>query len=169
MYDAATGALYSLGVDADGTTNLLAHSGADYQNQTLVDSSPGEHLSASLCLDGATGTLYSSLGREQISRWRQGSLEKLPVSATGTVGLASASGILYSLNRDSSVSFIDAASGRSLADLSVFNDGGWALLLADGRFAASSGSESRVRILSDGVPVQNTGDYLVPVRVAQEH
>ena len=169
MYDAATGALYSLGVDADGTTNLLAHSGADYQNQTLVDGSPGEHLSASLCLDGATGTLYSSLGREKISRWRQGSLEKLPVSATGTVGLASASGILYSLNRDSSVSFIDAASGRSLADLSVFNDGGWALLLADGRFAASSGSESRVSILSDGVPVQNTGDYLVPVRVAQEH
>ncbi len=167
MYDVRTNTLYSLGVDADGTTNLLAHSGPDYQSQSLVESDPGEHLSASLCLDDANGLLYTSLGRERISRWKPGSLEKLPAPARGTIGLFYGSGLLYSLNRDSSVTFIDVTHGEGIAELSVFKDGGWAIIMPDGKFAASAGSQSRVSVLQDGKPVQDSSTFLVPLRVAE--
>jgi len=166
-YDARTNTLYSLGVDTDGTTNLLAHSGPDYQNQSVVESDPGEHLSASLCFDDAGGMLYTSLGRERISRWKQGSLEKLPASARGTLGLFCGAGILYSLNRDSSVSLIDVADGESIAELSVFTDGGWTIIMPDGKFAASAGSQSHVSVLQDGKPVQDSSTYFVPVLVRE--
>ncbi len=166
-YDARTGTLFSLGVDADGTTNLVANSGTDYQSQSVIESSPGEHLSASLCFDRDSGALYSSLGRETISRWKQGMLKALPASARGTVGLFCGAGILYSLNRDSSVSLIDAEHGESMAELSLFTDGGWALILPDGKFAASAGSQERVSVLQDGKPVPDPGAYLVPLRVAE--
>jgi len=166
-YDPAMDTLYSLGVTADGTTNLVAHSGKDYQNESLIDSTPGEHLSAGLSLDTATGTLYTSLGHERISQWRQGSLTRTPVSALDTVSLSFGSGLLYSLNADASVTIIDAQNGQRVAGLSVFKDGGWALLLPDGRFAAPAGAETHVSVLLDGKPVHDTGSYLVPVRVAE--
>jgi len=166
-YDPVTNALYSLGVAADGTTNLVTHSGRDFQDDSVVDSTPGEHLSASLSLDSATGALYTSLGRERISQWKHGSLAKLPVSALGTVGLSFGSGLLYSLNADSSVTIIDPEHSQRPAELSVFTDGEWALVLPDGKFAASAGAETRVGVFSDERPVQDIGAYLVPVRVAE--
>ncbi len=168
VFDSSTGVLYSLGVDANGTTNLLAHTGKDFQTQSVVESTPGEHLTASLCFDGSTGTLYSSLGREQISRWKQGSLARLPASAIGTIGLFCGNGLLYSLNRDSSVSLYDAVHGDSVAELSVFPDGGWALIMPDGKFAVSAGSQSRVSVVQDGKPVRDASAYLVPVRVRED-
>ena len=76
-FDPRSGVLYSLGVDTDGRTNLLAHSGSDFQKETLIDSSLGEHLFASLALDASTGILYTTLGRERISQWKDGSLKRL--------------------------------------------------------------------------------------------
>jgi WD40 repeat protein len=152
LFDAATGVLYSLGVDPDGTTNLLAHTGKDFQTQSVVESTPGDHLSASLCFDGYTGTLYTSLGRERISRYRQGSLTRLPAPAFGTIGLFCGNGLLYSLNRDSSVSLIDPGSGQNVAELSVFPDGGWALVMPDGKYAVSAGSQSRISVLQGDTP-----------------
>ena len=144
LFDTTSGILYSLGVDSNGTTNLFSHSGKDFQTQSLVESTPGEHLSSCLSFDAATGSLYTSLGRELISRFRQGSLTRLPASARGTVGLFCGNGLLYSLNRDSSVDVIDAARGDSIAELSVFPDGGWALVMADGRFAVTAGDQPRI-------------------------
>jgi len=167
VYDARTGALYSLGVDTDGTTNLLSHTGSDFQSQSVIESTPGERLSASLCFDYGTGILSTSLGREWISQWKQGSLQKLPASSRGTIGLFCGEGLLYSLNRDSSVSLIDVAHGESIAELSVFPDGGWALIMPDGKFAVSAGSLSHISVLQDGKPVQDSSAYLVPIRVAQ--
>ena len=168
LYDSRTGVLYSLGVDAEGTTNLVSHSGPDFQSQAIIESTPGEHLSASLCFDNPTGTLFSSLGREWISQWKQGSLQKLPAPARATIGLFAGEGLLYSLNSDSSVSLIDVTHGEKIAELSVFPDGGWALIMPDGKFAVSAGSQSRVSVLQDGKPVRDASAYLVPVRVAQE-
>ena len=165
LFDTSTGVLYSLGVDADGTTNLLAHTGRDFQAQSVVESTPGEHLTASMCFDGSTGTLYSTLGREQVSRWKQGSLARLPASAIGTVGLFCGNGLLYSLNRDSSVGLFDTVHGAGIAELSVFPDGGWALVMPDGKFAVSAGGQSRVSVVQDGKPVPDSSAYLVPVSV----
>lgn len=166
-YDPGSKTLYSLGVTADGATNLVAHSGADDQDETLVDSTPGERLSASLSLDSATGTLYTSLGHDRMSWWKEGSFGWLPVSALGTVSLNVGSGLLYSLNRDSSVTIMDAERRQPIGELSVFPDGGWAVLLPDGRFASSPGAETRVCVLLDGKPVRDLGTWLVPMRVAE--
>jgi WD40 repeat protein len=168
LFDTSTGVLYSLGVDADGTTNLLAHTGKDFQTQSVVESTPGEHLTASISFDSSTGTLYSSLGREHISRWKQGSLARLPASAIGTIGLFCGNDLLYSLNGDSSVSLFDAVHGDTVAELSVFPDGGWALIMPDGKFAVSAGSQSRVSVVQDGKPVQDSSAYLVPVSVRED-
>ncbi len=167
LYDARTSTLFSLGVDVDGTTNLLANTGPDLQAQSEVESTPGEHLFASLCFDGSTGTLYTTLGRQQISQWKQGSLQKLPASARGAVALYCSAGLVFSLNRDSSVSLVDTEHGESIAELSVFPEGGWALIMPDGKFAASAGSQSHVSVLQDGKQVQDSNAYLVPVRVAE--
>jgi WD40 repeat protein len=167
LYDATASTLFSLGVDAEGTTNLLANTGTDLQSQSVVESTPGEHLSARLCLDGSAGTLFTSLGREQIIQWKRGSLHTLTVSARGTLAMFFGDGLLYSLNNDSSVSLIDVARNEKIAELSVFPDGGWALLMQKGKFAASAGSQSHISVLQNDKPVQDPGAYLVPVRLAE--
>ena len=167
IYDTRTSTLYSLGVDADGSTNLLANTGPDFQVQSVVESTPGEHLFATLCFDEPTGALYTTLGREQISQWKQGSLQKLPASARGAIALYCSGGLLYALNRDSSVSLVDTSHGQSAAELSVFPEGGWALIMSDGKFAASAGALSHVAVLQDGKLVRDSSSYLIPLRVAE--
>jgi hypothetical protein len=71
------------------------------------------------------------------------------------------------LNADSSVTIIDSERGQRVAELSVFKDGAWALLLPDGKFAASAGAEAHIGVLVEGKPAQDIGAYLVPVRVAE--
>ena len=119
----------------------------------MIERTPGEHLSASLCFDETTGSLYTSLGREQITRVHHGSLARLAAPAFGTVNLFSGNGLLYSLNGDSSVSLIDAARGEDIAELSVFPDGGWALVAPDGKYAVSAGAQSRVSVFQADSPV----------------
>lgn len=165
-YDERSGTLYSLGVDAQGTTNLVAHAGGDLQKEALVDSSSGEHLFASIDLDPADGSLYTTLGRDQIVQWRNGSMKKLAAPARAALALLNGSRLLYAVNRDSSVSLASASSGAPCAELSLFKDGGWALLFPDGRFAASPGAETFVTVLQNGQPVQNKSSFIVPIQVA---
>jgi hypothetical protein len=167
LFDLRTAVLYSLGVDADGATNLLAHAGPDLQNETLVDTSEGEHLFASMFLDPEDGALYTTLGRDRICRWKDGTLTRLDAPARGAISLSGGSGVLYALNRDSTVSLSSTGSGEHLAELSVFRDGRWALTMPGGRFAASPGADSLVNVLDNGKPVQNRGAYLVPVQIAE--
>jgi WD40 repeat protein len=168
IYDKRTSTLYSLGVDADETTNLLANTGPDFQVQSVVESTPGEHLFESLCFDEPAGALYTSLGREQISQWKQGSLQKLPASARGAIALYCGDGLLYALNRESSVSLVDTSHGERVAELSVFPEGGFALIMSNGKFAASANSQSHVAVLQDGKLVRDSSPYLVPLRVAED-
>ena len=65
------------------------------------------------------------------------------------------------------MSLVDTEHGESIAELSVFPEGGWALIMPDGKFAASAGSQSHVSVLQDGKQVQDSNAYLVPVRVAE--
>jgi len=167
LFDPRSAVLYSLGVDAEGATNLLAHTGPDFQKETLAATSRGEHLWASMALDPADGALYTTLGRDRISRWKDGSLTQMSAAARGAVALASGAGVLYTLNRDSTISLTSPANGEPLAELSMFRDGGWALTMPGGRFAASPGADVLVNVLDSGRPVQNKSAYLVPVQIAE--
>lgn len=167
VFDPVSGVLYSLGVDADDRTNLLSHTGSDFQKETPIDSSLGEHLFASLAIEAATGTLYTTLGREWISQWKDGALKRLGAPAQGASLLLSGNGALYALNRDSSVSITSPSAGRPVGELSLFVDGGWVLTLPDGRFAASQGKDSLVNVLDGQRPVQNKGSFVIPVQIAE--
>ena len=46
-------------------------------------------------------------------------------------------GLLFSLNKDSTVTVSDSATGASLAEIYLFSDGEWCTLFRDGRYAAS--------------------------------
>ncbi len=166
-YDERSGTLYSLGVDEQGTTNLVAHAGGDLQKETLVDSSSGEHLFASIAIDPADGSLYTTLGRDRVVQWRNGSMKKLAAPARAALALLNGSRLLYAVNRDSSVSLASASSGAPCAELSLFKNGGWALVFPDGRFAASPGAEAFVTVLQNGEPVQNKSSFIIPVQVAE--
>ena len=167
LFDPRTAVLYSLGVDADGATSLLARTGSDFQTETPVATSRGEHLGASMTVDPADDALYTTLGRDRISCWKNGTLTQLRASARGAVALGSGAGVLYALNQDSTVSLSSPGNGDPLAELSVFRDGGWVLTMLGGHFAASPGADSLVNVLENGKAVQDKGAYLVPVQVTE--
>ncbi len=67
--------------------------------------------------------------------------------------------ILYSLNKNSTITVDDAASGGRLAEVSLFSDGEWCVLLGDGRYAASIGGDHHVAVYVNGARVTTTEDY----------
>jgi hypothetical protein len=144
-YDPARKLLYSLQVDATGNTVLLANSGKDLEQQFSVMEYPGEDLNASIVLDPTDGRLYSSLGFDRVMRWDGTGLA--PIAANDQVPrrLAVRAGLLYSLNRNSTVSIWDTSAGRFEGDMYFFPSGEWCVLFPDGSFAAS---ESGARLVN---------------------
>jgi hypothetical protein len=151
--------LYSVGIDAAGATNLLRHDGAGFEKETLLDSVAEEDLDASMTVDPVTHVLYASLGRDRIVSWDGKRLAVLPVSNASPRKLLAANRLLYSLNRDATVTVLDGVTGAPLAELSLFADGEWCALLRDGRYAASLGGDVHVKVFAGGSPVGATEDY----------
>jgi hypothetical protein len=73
--------------------------------------------------------------------------------------LVARAGMLFSLNRDSTVSVLNATTGERLAEISLFADGEWCALFNDGRYAASLGGDVHVKVFQNDSPVQTTEDY----------
>jgi WD40 repeat protein len=146
-FDPGKGCLYSLGVDAEGYTNLLCSQGSGFPASTVIDRAPGESLSASLTLDQGQGVLYSTIGRDKVIAWNGAARTVLELSARAATALAADSGLLVALDRDSSVRLWDS-SGRVDAQLSLFADGGWASVGSDGRVAGSANAAGRVSVFS---------------------
>jgi hypothetical protein len=159
LYEPASAALYSLGVDAAGTTALRRHGGAGFETETVIDRVEWEDLFASLAFDPSTGLLFSSLGSARIGMWDAGSLALLKFPDTGRVPrtLRARDGLLFALARDSTVAVWDEARGESLAEISLFADGEWAFVFPGGRYAASAGGAGHVHVSVDGVPADEPG------------
>jgi WD40 repeat protein len=150
QYDAKDDALYSLGVDAAGTTNLVKTPGPGFQASTVIDTAAGEFLGAGLAVDGPRGVIYSTIGRTRVVAWSGGSRSLVPQSARGCTRLAADGGILAALWRDSTVRLWDAA-GHAGGQLALFSDGGWASIRSDGRVTASQSAAGRITVYNDGV------------------
>jgi WD40 repeat protein len=149
-YDAKGDALYSLGVDASGQTNLVKNPGPGFQSDTVIDTAAGEYLSASLALDKQRGVIYSTIGRTQVVSWNGASRSVLPASARVCRTLSADGGILAALWRDSTVRLWDAA-GRAGGQLALFADGGWASIRSDGRVTGSQNAAGRVIVYNEGL------------------
>jgi hypothetical protein len=146
LYDPARKLLYSLQVDASGNTVLLANSGKDLEQQFSVMEYPGEDLNASIVQDPSDGRLYSSLGFDRIMRWDGTDLAPIPASDQVPRRLAVRGGLLYSLNRNSTVSIWDTSAGRFVGDMYFFPSGEWCVLFPDGGFASSEGAARMVHV-----------------------
>ena len=158
-------ALYSIGIDTKGATNLLLHDGPGFERETVLDSVAEEDLDAQLALDPSTHSLYATLGRDRVDVWENASLRVLSTTGMSTARLVARDNLLYSLNRDSTVSVIDARSGSPVAQIALFSDGEWCVLFADGRYAASPGGDVHVRIFTGDQPVKATEDYRLRIPV----
>jgi hypothetical protein len=151
--------LYSVGIDASGATNLVRHSGPGFEQETLLGRVAEEDLDVSLALDPDTHVLYANLGHDRISAWDGTQMKEIVLQNAAPRRLVARAGMLFSLNRDSTVSVFEGASGARLAEISLFADGAWSALFKDGRYAASLGGDVHVKVFQNGEPVQATEDY----------
>jgi hypothetical protein len=152
-WDAARGALYSLGVDAAGDTVLTGHGGPGFEGERVLARYEDEDLSAALALDPATGTVYASLGFGGIVAWDGSSAGFIASEGRVPRRLAAAPGLLASVNRDSAVSLWDPATRALRADLYLLASGDWCLVGAGGRWSATDGAAPLVRVTVDGALV----------------
>ena len=151
--------LYSVGVDAARSTNLLRHDGPGFERETLLDHVAAEDLDAVLSFDPVQHVLYATLGRDRAVAWDGQSLRTLSLENSVPRRLLVRNGLAFAVNRDSTVTIADARTGETRAQAALFSDGEWAIVFADGRYAASTGGDLHVRVFSDGSPVKTTEDY----------
>jgi WD40 repeat protein len=151
--------LFSVGVDASGSTNLVLHEGASFERESLLQSVPEEDLDVSLALDPDTHILYSSLGRDRVVTWDGKQMKSIVLDNAAPRRLVARDALIFSLNRDSTVTVSNSASGASLAEIYLFSDGEWCTLFRDGRYAASPGGDIHVKVYEGGAPVKSTEDY----------
>jgi WD40 repeat protein len=151
--------LYSVGIDASGATNLVQHSGPGFEQETLLGRVSEEDLDVSLAVDPSTHVLYATLGHDSISAWDGAHMREIAPQNTAPRRLVARAGMLFSLNRDSTVSVLNATTGERLAEISLFADGEWCALFNDGRYAASLGGDVHVKVFQNDSPVQTTEDY----------
>ncbi|MFP3958979.1 MAG: WD40 repeat domain-containing protein [Spirochaetaceae bacterium] len=140
-YNGETGDLFALGISRNGSTRTIVtqFSGlADLMHPTTIYRTDGEYLDSSLALDPASGALYTSAGPSGITRIDGEENPLFGEEVHATQRLQSAGGIIWSVNRNGSVSLWDPETGERTGDLYFFEDEGWALLTAEGRYFASS-------------------------------
>ena len=151
--------LYSLGVDARGATNLLFHEGASFEKETVIASDPEEVLDASLALDPATHVLFASLGRAGIVSWNGVRATTLPSDYATWRRLLAHDGLIMTLDKDSTIVIMDETSGARIAEVSLFIDGEWAVLVRGGGYFASPGGDAHVKVYVNDSAVKATEDY----------
>ncbi|HVO37631.1 MAG TPA: hypothetical protein VMV03_01260 [Spirochaetia bacterium] len=152
-------ALYAVGVDAAGATNLLRYDGPGFERETVLASDPEEDLDASLALDPDTHAVFASVGRARVVSWDGRETRALPAEVATSRKLLARDGLLMSLNRDSTLTISAQATGERIAELSLFPDGEWAVLAHGGGYLASPGGDARVSVFLDDEPVSAREDY----------
>jgi len=151
--------LYSVGIDSARSTNLLRYDGPGFERETLLDSEAEEDLDASLSLDPDQHVLYATFGKDRAVAWDGQALRTLTLENSVPRRLAVRGRLLFSVNRDSTITVADAQTGARRAQIALFSDGEWCVVLKDGSYAASTGGDLHVRVFADGAPVKATENY----------
>ena len=151
--------MYTVGIDSTGATSLLRHDGTGLDHAVVMDSVPDEDLNVSVALDPAEGRLYATLGVDRVVAGDSNGVQVLTLANSAPRRIAARGGLLFALNKSGSVSVFDGVSGARVAEIYLFSDGEWCMLLSDGRYAASPGGDIHVRVFVDGAPVKATEDF----------
>ena len=152
-YDARQNLLFTVGVEKRGQeyfTVWKAHLGDDYEEEILIGRFAGEDVDASLAIDIRGRRIYSSLGLDRIQHWDGIQLGDLERSPQGPRKLAVAGGKLFSLNRDSSITVWDLASGRILLHFYLFVDFSWLTVFREAQYASSAAADRFLSIYING-------------------
>jgi WD40 repeat protein len=158
-------ALYSVGVDSSGSTNLLRHDGPGFARETLLDSVPVVDLNVALAFDSDARMLYATLGQDRTIAWDGLQVRTIELENAAPRGILARDHMLFSLNKDSTVTVADSATGRWLARVGLFKDGEWCVILRDGRYAASTGGDLNVQVIAHGSPVLAKEDYRLRIEM----
>ena len=143
VYDNYTRTLYSLGFENRRNsirTVLKAHQGRNLTRVATLLSFPGEDSEASLAVDPETSRLFTSLGYGDVHMFTWDGFTIMEQVEHIPRNLHAHSGMLYSLNGDSSISIWNTVDGRVLMNLYVFEDLSWVISFADGKYHAASGA-----------------------------
>jgi len=157
--------LYSVGVDQSGSTNLLRFEGPSFAAESLLDSVPYVDLNVALALDPDTHVLYATLGQDRTLAWDGTQIRVIDLQNAAPRRLLARDHLLFSLNKDSTVTVADGATGAWLARVGLFQDGEWCVIMSDGRYAASTGGDMNVQVIANGAPVAAKEDYRLRIQM----
>jgi hypothetical protein len=157
--------LYAAGVDSSGSTNLLLYDGPGFAHETLLDSVPVVDLNVTIALDPATHVLYATLGEDRTVAWDGSQMQIIELENASPRRILARDHMLFSLNKDSTVTVADSNTGAWLARIGLFQDGEWCVLLRDGRYAASTGGDANVNVIAGGAFLADKEDYRLRIEM----
>lgn len=136
VYDPEVETVYSLSIEmASGSarTVLRAHTGTTFEKNQVVSQHPGEDEQATFAAD--SGALFASIGGQYLIRY-PGSSRFLPVDQADNVSkiLKMTDRWLFSLNKDSSITLWEKATGKKVLDFYLFKDFTWAAVTPSGGY-----------------------------------
>jgi WD40 repeat protein len=134
-YDSERKTLYSLSVnrkDTNSTTCVIVRRAPDFDMGQAIIQFAGEDLTASVTV-APDGWLYTSLGYETVTGWKNYIRQTLAPSKHIPRKLKATDQFIISLNKDSTVTVWDRRSGGILLEFYPFKDLSWVALFPNER------------------------------------
>ncbi len=128
IYDDIDNTLYTLSVDRSGgrtNTRVKYHYGEGLDKSRAVLNYEGEDLYASLDYDAADKTLFTSLGYGRVQSWDGRDIEVYQATRHIPRYIKVTNHLLFSLNKDSTITIWDRQSRTVILDLYLFKDYSW--------------------------------------------
>jgi WD40 repeat protein len=144
VYEKSNNTLYTLSIDRrDGqtVTCIKRHFGEGLEKTEAVVRYVGEDLSASLDYDTTDKILYTSLGYAEVRSWDGQSVEIFQATRHVPRYLKAAGRLLYSLNKDSTITIWDRTSRKIILDLYLFKDYSWIAIFPNEKAYISQGAD----------------------------
>ncbi|NBC28451.1 MAG: hypothetical protein GVY29_00490 [Spirochaetes bacterium] len=135
------GDLYTLGLrnrGGDTETVLRRRSGRNFMASDSSLTAAGEHLNGHVIYDERSESAFAIVDQPTPYRIRRRNQSVVETAQHRASRIAVVENTLVAANTDGSISFWSVEAGNHLGDLYLFRGGDWALLTADGRYAAPS-------------------------------
>jgi len=144
-YDTVTHTLYSLGFEKKDNslkTVLKSHRGRSMEITKTLLTYPGEDSGAYFIVDTKRSRVFTSLGFGRIHMMAWNGFTSLESSHHIPGKLILYKDLLFSINKDYSISAWDTSTGKFIFDLYFLQNGGWAVIFQNGKVFASPGGKS---------------------------
>ena len=128
IYDDNDDTLYTLSIDRSGgktNTHVKYHYGEGLEKSRAILNYRGEDLFASLDYDDATKTLFTSLGYGRVQSWDGKDIKVFQTTRHIPRNIKVTNRLLFSLNKDSTITIWDRQSRSVILDLYLFKDYSW--------------------------------------------